>query len=214
MDPFDASAVRAAYDAVAETYAEAFAGDLRQLPLDRQVLDAFVPRITARDPVLDLGCGPGQVGQYLAERGLLVVGMDLAKRMLQAARQRMNNARMVNGDMRSIPFGSGSFSGAVAYYSIHNMPRTALGWALAEVHRVLKPSGAFVVATHLGTGEVYSNEFLGHAIKTVGGNLYNEDELLAELISHSFDVEEVHHRDPRPHEHKTKRVYVSCRRVS
>jgi ubiquinone/menaquinone biosynthesis C-methylase UbiE len=213
MEPFEAEAVRAAYDAVADDYAEAFAGDLLELHLDRRVLDIFVKRVAAREPVLDLGCGPSQVGQYLAERGLLVVGMDLAQRMLQVARQRTGNARMVCGDMRWIPFGSESFSGVVAYYSVHNMPRTGLGIALAEIHRILKSSGVFVVATHLGEGEVYNQEFLGHSIETVGGNLYGDDELLAEVASHSFVVDEVHYRDPLSHEHNTRRIYLICRRA-
>ncbi len=213
MEPFDASAVRAAYDTVAEDYAEAFAGDLLQLPLDRQVLDTFVRRIRAGDSVLDLGCGPGQVGQYLADRGLLVVGMDLAQQMLHVARRRTGNGRIVCGDMRSIPIRSGSFSGVVAFYSVHNLPRSALRTALAEIYRILKPSGTFVVATHLGEAEVYSNEFLGHDIETVGGTLYRDDELLAALDSQSFVVEEVHYRDPLSHEHSTERIYLTCRRA-
>src|SRR5208282_5696387 len=101
MEPFDAAAVRAAYDTVAEDYAEAFAGDLLQLPLDRQVLDTFIERIAAGESVLDLGCGPGQVGQHLSEHGLLVVGMDLAQQMLLVARRRTGNGRIVCGDIRS-----------------------------------------------------------------------------------------------------------------
>jgi len=213
MEPFDASVVRAAYDTVAEDYAEAFADDLLQLPLDRQVLDTVAQRIATGESVLDLGCGPGQVGQYLAERGLLVVGMDLAQQMLQAARRRTGNDRMACGDMRSMPFRSGAFSGVVAYHSVHNLPRPALRTALAKVHRILKPSGSFVVATHLGEGEVYSNEFLGHDIETVGGILYRDEELRAVLDSCSFLVEELHYRDPLPHEHNTQRIYLSCRRA-
>ena len=192
MEPFDASVVRAAYDTVAEDYAEAFADDLLQLPLDRQVLDTVVQRIAAGESVLDLGCGPGQVGRYLGERGLLVVGMDLAQQMLRVARRRTGNGRMACGDIRSMPFRSGAFSGVVAYYSIHSLPRPTLRTAFAEIHRILKPSGSFVVATHLGEGEVYSSEFLGHDIETVGGVLYRDDELPAMLDSNSFAVEEVH----------------------
>jgi SAM-dependent methyltransferase len=115
--------------------------------------------------------------------------------------------------MRSMPFRSGAFSGVVAYYSVHNLPRPALRTAFAEIHRILKPSGTFVVATHLGEGEVYSNEFLGHHIETVGGILYRDDELRAALDSESFVVEEGHSRDPLPHEHSTERIYLSCRRA-
>jgi hypothetical protein len=86
--------------------------------------------------------------------------------------------------------------------------------ALAEIHRILKPGGSFVAATHLGEGEVvYSREFLGHGIDTVKGVLYRGDEILAALDSHSNVVEHVPYRDPLPHEHNTQRIYVTCRRV-
>jgi ubiquinone/menaquinone biosynthesis C-methylase UbiE len=214
MEPFDAAAVRAAYDTVARDYAEAFADDLLHLPLDRQVLDTFAERIGVGASVLDLGCGPGQVGQYLAKRRRLrVVGMDLAQEMLLVARQRTGNVCLTGGDMRAIPFRSRSFTGVVAFYSVHNLPRRALGAAFAQVHRVLKPAGIFVVATHLGEGEVYSNEFLGHDIDLVGGTLYRDDQLIAALESHAFVIEEVRHRDPLPHEHNSRRIYVTCRRA-
>lgn len=213
MEPFDVSAVRAAYDTVAEDYAAAFGNDLLQLPVDRQVLDAFVERITAGESVLDLGCGPGQVGQYLAQRGLHALGMDLAPQMLLVARRRTGNGSFVCGDMRAIPFGSGSLSGAVAFYSVQHLPRPELGNALGEVRRILKPSGTLLVATHLGEGEVYVNEFLGHEIEAVGGTLYRDDELFAALERQSFVIEEALYRDPLAHEHDTKRIYVTCRRA-
>jgi SAM-dependent methyltransferase len=211
MGPFDAAAVRAAYDVTAEDYAEAFADDLLRLPVDREVLDSVAELLGGDSPVLDLGCGPGQVGQYLMERGLRVVGLDLALQMLLVARRRTGNRSLACGDMRSTPLGSESFSGVVAFYSIHHLPRSALGIALAEIRRILKPAGLFVVATHLGESEVYSSEFLGHQIETVGGTLYKNHELLDELQSHSFVVEDVRYRDPLPNEHESKRIYLTCR---
>jgi SAM-dependent methyltransferase len=210
-EPFDAAAVRAAYDVTAEDYAEAFADDLLRLPIDREVLDAVAEGLRGESVVLDLGCGPGQVGQYLADRGLRVVGLDLALQMLLVAGRRTGNRNLACGDMRSAPFGSESFSGVVAFYSIHHLPRSELGSALVEIRRILKPTGLFVVATHLGESEVYSSEFLGHRIRTVGGTLYGKDELLNELQSQSFVVQDVRHRDPLPHEHQSGRIYVTAR---
>jgi len=211
MDPFDAAAVRAAYDVAAEDYAEAFADDLLRLPVDRAVLDSVAERLGGSSPVLDLGCGPGQVGKYLTERGLRVVGLDLALQMLFVARRRTGNYSLACGDMRSAPFGSESFSGVVAFYSIHHLPRSALGATLTEIRRILKPAGLLVVATHLGESEVYSGEFLGHKIETVGGTLYGKDELPNALENKSFVVEEVRYRDPLPDERESKRIYVTSR---
>ena len=120
---------------------------------------------------------------------------------------------MAGFELEGVEPAAPAFSGVVAYYSVHNLPRPALRTAFAEIHRILKPSSSFVVATHLGEGEVYSTKFLGHDIETVGGILYRDDELLALLDSHSFLVEEVRYRDPLPHEHNTQRIYLSRRRV-
>jgi len=211
VDPFDASTVRAAYDVAAEAYAEAFADDLLDLTVDREVLDSATQRITGPEPVLDLGCGPGQVGQYLAQRGLRVVGLDLALQMLLVARRRTGNRCLACGDMRSIPFCAGSFSGVVAFYSVHHLPRPALRTALVEIRQILTPAGLLVVATHLGESEVYASTFLGHEITTVGGTMYGADELRGVLESESFVVEDIRYRDPLPHEHESKRIYLTAR---
>src|SRR5258705_312305 len=63
---------RASYDAVAGAYADALSGELADKPLDRALLDSFAELCAGGGPVYDLGCGPGHVACYLAERGLEV----------------------------------------------------------------------------------------------------------------------------------------------
>ncbi|MHB1488333.1 MAG: hypothetical protein ACYCS7_16945 [Acidimicrobiales bacterium] len=70
----------------------------------------------------------------------------------------------------------------------------------------------FVLATHLGDGEVYTSEFLGHQIETVGGTLYNEAELLGQLARMSVRVADVRSRGPLTHEHQSQRIYVTTRK--
>ena len=211
MEPFDPSAVRAAYHVAAEDYAEAFADDLLALTVDREVLDSVAEGIAGPEPVLDLGCGPGQVGQYLAQRDVRVVGMDLALQMLLVAQRRTGTRCLACGDMRSLPFGARSFSGVVAFYSVQHLPRPALRTSLAEIRRILKPAGLLVVATHLGESEVYTSTFLGHEIATVGGTLYGADELRGVVERESFVIQDIRYRDPLPHEHASKRIYLTAR---
>lgn len=213
MDPFDPRAVRAAYDTVAADYVEAFADDLDGLPVDRSVLDACSQRFGGAGPLLDLGCGPGQVTQYLADRGIQVIGLDLAPQMLLLAARRTRQHSFACGDMRSLPFRSRSFRAVVAYYSVQHLPRSELGIALQEVHRVLTSEGILVLATHLGGGEIQMDEFLGHAIDPIGGTFYTDEELRDELRRHSFSVEESHQRDPLPHEYQSQRIYWTARRA-
>jgi ubiquinone/menaquinone biosynthesis C-methylase UbiE len=211
-EPFEPKSVRAAYDVAADDYVAAFADDLDRLPIDRSVLDVTAELLSRKHPVLDIGCGPGQVAQYLTNLGIEMIGMDLAPRMLLLAAQRAQRDRFVNSDMRALPFRSQSFSGAVAFYSIQHLPRLALGDALSEIRRVLVPDGILVVATHLGHGEVYIDEFLGHQIEPVGGTLYAEEELRLELERRSFRVEQARRRGPLSHEHQSERIYLTARR--
>ena len=211
MEPFGSHIVAAAYGAVAHDYAEAFSSDLNRLPIDRAVLDAFVVGIEMGGRVLDVGCGPGQIGGYLADRGTQIFGVDLAIPMLRLAASRFALCT-VCGDMRDLPFASGSFSGVVAFYSIQHLQRDELGGALAELHRVLTSDGLLLIATHLGEGEVFVSEFLGHQIDSVGGTLYGEDQLLEAFERQKYSIEDVNLRDPLPHEHPSQRIYILARK--
>ena len=208
VEAFHPATVRAAYDQVAEDYAVAFADDLGRLPVDRAVLDAGVGRLSGRRPVLDVGCGPAQVAMYLGGRGFPVIGVDLAAGMLAAARRRSAGLSLVCADMRSLPIRSRSCSGAVMFYSLQHLPRAAVGNVFGELGRVLTRGGILILAAHLGEGEVYLSEFLGHQIDPVGGTLYTEDELEQALLREAFVVKDVRHRDPLPHEHQSKRIYL------
>jgi SAM-dependent methyltransferase len=196
---------------VADDYMAAFADDLEQLPVDRAVLDAVLGRLTGQGPMLDVGCGPAQVAAYLADRGVPVIGVDLAPRMLEVARRRSASLPLVCADMRRLPIRSRSCSGAAMFYSLQHLPRAVIGDVFGEVRRVLAPGGVLLLATHIGEGEVYLSEFLGHNLDPVGGTLHAREELERALIRESFMLEDVRHRDPLPHEYQSRRMYLTAR---
>ena len=211
VEPFHPRTIAAAYDTVADEYMEAFVGDLQRLPLDRAVLDSFAASVARRGVVLDLGCGPGQVGDYLTDRDLTVVGVDLSLGMLSASRRRGASHLEVNADMRRLPFRSGSFRGVAAFYSIQHVPRQELEKTLTELRRVLTVGGTVLLATHLGDGEVYLDDFLGHRVKTLGGTLYRREDLLGALEESSFALTDLQLRDPLEHEYPSERIYLTAR---
>ena len=211
MDPFDPAAVRAAYGAAARDYAVEFGADLDRLPVDRAVLDAAAERLAGRAPVLDLGCGPAQVGGYLAARGVSVTGIDLAPEMLGVAQLRGVPVRLAGADLRALPIRSRSCSGVVAFYSIQHLPRPDLGGALVELARVLERGGTLVLAAHLGAGEITVSELLGHTFEPMGGTFYAEGELERAVTAASFVVDDIRVREALPHEHPSRRVYLTAR---
>src|SRR5947207_4844730 len=55
--------VRSSYDTVARAYEERFLEELSHKPRDRELLERFAAAVG--DPVVDVGCGPGQIGAFL-----------------------------------------------------------------------------------------------------------------------------------------------------
>src|SRR6266436_350955 len=86
---------RGAYDVVAHKYEERFLDELEHKPRDRELLDAFADAVS--DPVLEVGCGPGQIGLYVRNRGRRVIGLDLSHEMVRLAARRLDGA--VTADM-------------------------------------------------------------------------------------------------------------------
>src|SRR3954451_7004191 len=76
-------------------------------PRDRELLAAFSKSVG--DPVLEIGCGPGQIGAFVRERGRRVIGADLSTEMAGLARGRLDGALVA--DMRALPFASDLVAG-------------------------------------------------------------------------------------------------------
>ncbi|MGW0925726.1 methyltransferase domain-containing protein [Streptomyces sp. NPDC002755] len=89
--PADLDVVREAYDRMADSYARMVlttgVGDIRRHPWLKASIDAFADTVRGLGPVPDVGCGPGTVTAYFAERGLDVSGVVLSPRMIENARQ-------------------------------------------------------------------------------------------------------------------------------
>jgi SAM-dependent methyltransferase len=96
---------------------------------------------------LDIGCGEGRVGRWLASQGHRVVGIDSSPTLVDSAREAGGYAELVCGDAASLPWHEDTFDLAVAYMSLQDMPDPEP--AIAEAARVLGPGSTLVIAiTH------------------------------------------------------------------
>jgi len=145
------AATRASYDAVADNYTEFVAGLLEGNPMMRAVLAAFAELVDG--PVVEAGCGPGHITNYLASLGVEIHGIDLAPRMVEIARSAYPELRFEVGSMTDLGLADGSLGGLIAWYSIFHLPPDELPGVFAGFHRVLSPGGRLLIGTHVGDDE-------------------------------------------------------------
>jgi ubiquinone/menaquinone biosynthesis C-methylase UbiE len=122
-----------------------------QKPFYRRVHAAVLRAVDAQDltpeVVIDLGCGTAQLTADLAARYPVVCGVDLSAAMLAAARRRLGAAAppLVQANVYALPLRDASVDLLTSTISYHWYLEPAR--ALAEIHRVLRPGGRFVLAT-------------------------------------------------------------------
>jgi ubiquinone/menaquinone biosynthesis C-methylase UbiE len=93
--------------------------------------------------VLEMGCGIGLHGRFLASNGIDYTGVDYSRRSLELAREhfRQNGlrARFVNADGTALPFADGSFDLVFSDGVVHHIPD--MPSACRELVRVARPGG-------------------------------------------------------------------------
>jgi ubiquinone/menaquinone biosynthesis C-methylase UbiE len=105
--------------------------------------------LNGSESALDLGCGAGHTALALARHARDVVAADVTPEMLQVAQQLagqrgLTNVRFQEADATDLPFEPASFDLVTSRYSAHHFPDPAR--AAAEVARVLRPGGRFLLA--------------------------------------------------------------------
>ncbi|MBK5245985.1 MAG: methyltransferase domain-containing protein [Peptostreptococcaceae bacterium] len=102
--------------------------------------------------ILDLGCGRGTDTIHAAKsagKGGAAVGLDLTEAMIEiaksnAAKEKVNNAIFVKGEIENLPFPDEYFNCVTSNCVINHAKDKVKVYQ--EIFRVLKPGGRFVVA--------------------------------------------------------------------
>ena len=134
------------FEQIAAGYPDRFPAHLWDHLLERRsglLADALpAPSVASRG--LDLGCGIGQHGRWLARQGYRVIGVDAAAAM--ARRARAAGVDAVAGQAGALPFPDERFDFVYAVGVLHHLPDPAAqAAALVEVRRVLRPGGRLIV---------------------------------------------------------------------
>ena len=127
-------------------------------------------------PVLDVGCGEGELAKHLPEGAWM--GVDSSPTMLAEA-----PGPVVEADATALPYPDAAIGSLALLYVLYHLPDPAR--ALAEAHRVLRPGGLVAVAAPSRR----DSPELAHALP--GGALTFDAEVAPELVGERFHDLEV-----------------------
>lgn len=212
-DSDDLTLVRVAYDAVAADYAAQLGDELTHKPLDRALLTALA-ELSTDGPLTDVGCGPGHVTAFLAERHRDVLGLDLSPQMISTANRRYPDLRFTVADMRRLPVDRATWAGIAALYSVIHLDAAQRADSFADFRRVLREGGWLLLAFHVDDADhhpgniAHHTSWFGHDVQ-LDGHFFNPDVITAELAAADLHVTARLDRDPDPAiEYPSRRAYL------
>ncbi len=119
--------------------------------------------LSGTDRVLDVGTGTGHTALALAKDAWTVVGVDLTRRMVEegasvAADLGLANVQFVVSDVVQMPFPSNSFDLVTCRFAAHHFANPDA--SVAEIARVLKPGGRFILVDHIAPEDPQLDAFI------------------------------------------------------
>lgn len=139
--------------------------------------------------ILDIGCGGGKnIATWLRKsKNSHVTGLDYSEVSVDESSKKnkwaikRNRCKILRGNVAEMPFSDNTFDCVSAFETIYFWP--GLENCFAEVNRILKPNGIFMVCNG-SDGENKSDEKWVNIIE--GMSVYNEDQLHSALEKAGF----------------------------
>ena len=155
---------------------------------------------TAKNPktILDIATGTGDLAIQFAEKTgpkATIIGLDLSEGMLAVARKKVagkpisEKITFVQGDSEALPFEDNLFDAITVSFGIRNFENLEKG--LAEIFRVLRPGGIFVILeTSVPTRFPFKQGYHLYAkfILPLLGRLFSKDKVAYQYLSESASV--------------------------
>jgi demethylmenaquinone methyltransferase / 2-methoxy-6-polyprenyl-1,4-benzoquinol methylase len=154
-----------------------------------QIVDSVSPK-----NILDIATGTGDLAIMFAEKTTAekIIGLDISEGMLNVGRTKItkknldNRIEMVVGDSEKLPFSDNYFDAITVSFGVRNFETLETG--LAEILRVLKPKGKFVILeTSVPTKFPFKQGYLFHSnvLLPLIGKLFSKDKKAYGYLSES-----------------------------
>ncbi|RNC84081.1 MAG: bifunctional demethylmenaquinone methyltransferase/2-methoxy-6-polyprenyl-1,4-benzoquinol methylase UbiE [Winogradskyella sp.] len=148
------------------------------------------------ETILDIATGTGDLAIHLSKTSAKeIVGLDISDGMLEVGRQKIKEKqldgiiKMVIGDSEDLPFKDNTFDAITVAFGVRNFMNLKKG--LAEILRVLKPNGVFVILeTSVPTKTPYKQGYKLYSkyILPTIGKMFSKDRSAYKYLSESASV--------------------------
>ncbi len=166
--------------------------------IDVKWRDKVVDMVAKTHPknILDIATGTGDLAISLTKTNAEeIIGLDISDGMLEVGRKKIKSKdldgiiSMVIGDSEDLPFEDNTFDAITVAFGVRNFESLEKG--LAEILRVLKPNGIFVILeTSVPTNPIYKFGYRLHCkfvLPTIG-KLFSKDRVAYKYLSESASV--------------------------
>jgi demethylmenaquinone methyltransferase/2-methoxy-6-polyprenyl-1,4-benzoquinol methylase len=154
--------------------------------------------VTNKKPetVLDIATGTGDLAILMANTSAKkIIGLDISEGMLEVGKKKISaknldaKIEMVLGDSENIPYPDNYFDAITVAFGVRNFETLEKG--LAEILRVLKPEGVFVILeTSVPTKFPFKQGYAFHTkfILPIIGKLFSKDKVAYQYLSDSANI--------------------------
>lgn len=151
---------------------------------------------TNPETILDIATGTGDLAILMTQTNAKkIIGLDISAGMLEVGRKKIahknlnHKIEMVLGDSENIPYPDASFDAITVAFGVRNFENLKEG--LAEILRVLKPGGIFVILeTSVPEKFPYKQgyKFYSKYILPLIGKIFSKDNSAYQYLSDSASV--------------------------
>jgi len=146
--------------------------------------------------ILDIATGTADLAINLVKTGAeQIIGLDISRGMLEIGEKKVadkgldSTIEMILGDSENLPFEDDAFDAVTVAFGVRNFENLEKG--LAEIYRVLKPSGTFIVLeTSVPTKSPFKQGYWFYTknILPLIGKLFSKDRSAYAYLSESAAV--------------------------
>ncbi|MCM8568651.1 class I SAM-dependent methyltransferase [Gramella jeungdoensis] len=177
--------------AIFNKYAEGYQDKYMDVGLYHESLDLFCENLNSKQTeILEIGCGPGNLTKYLLSLrpDLKILGIDLASKMIDLARQNNPEAEFRTMDCRDISQLNQKFDGILCGFCLPYLSQKETIKLIEDMFALLNPGGIVYLSTMEADHKKSGYEGSSSAEEKLYINYYESDYLLRNLDKQGFRI--------------------------